>query len=138
MQKLRISNRPRSTAFGVVFLAFSLLSGCGILTKDRAAKSLSSHEYPNDFMIPSSARSGYGMARRYHISHNESYREAMAMGIRHLSWTYPLRVKGVRLHEHGPSGSIDFSGQDAELVDGALVDSAACVFDSVTSDRLVW
>ena len=60
------------------------------------------------------------------------------MALRHLSWAYPLRVKGERLYEHGPDGSIDFRGQEVELKESVRPDSASCKLDSIALKGSMW
>ena len=115
-----------------------LLSTCMPFHHGPESEPVASFQYPTNFIKPVAKKSGYGMAPLYRNSQNVSYHEAASMALRHLSWAYPLRVKGERLFEHGPDGSIDFRGQEVELQESTKPDSASCKLDSIASEGSVW
>ena len=131
--KLRTSVRLIALVLGSL-----LLSRCMPFHPGPESEPVASFQYPTNFIKPVAKKSGYGMARLYRTSQDVSYHEAASMALRHLSWAYPLRVKGERLYEHGPDGSIDFRGQEVELKESVKPDSASCKLDSIALKGSMW
>jgi hypothetical protein len=134
-----LSSRLRTSICLISLVLGSLfLSRCMPFHPGPESESIASFQYPTSFIKPVEIRAGYGMAPLYRTSQDVSYHEAASMALRHLSWAYPLRVKGERLYEHGPDGSIDFRGQEVELQESTKPDSASCKLDSIASEGSVW
>lgn len=129
---------PRAIVVLSIVLGFFILAGCSALPRSNSRVTGSRYEYPIDFIQPSLARVGYGAAELYPISQDASYSEAMNMAVRHLSWTFSMRVAGERLFERGADGAIAFRGQVIDLAEAVTIDTGACLFDSTAIGGYAW
>jgi hypothetical protein len=110
--------------------------GCGT-TYSKAVR-LRPERYPTVFQQPASNNLGIGFAVYYPRSSDTSYRIAGEQALRLLAWSENVRVHGERQFEVTAGGTLEFRGENIELLDVTPVDTEVCVFDTLISGRRVW
>ena len=125
---------------GLAGLLFLLVSCGGSKSARLEARvpSITGKEYPAIFCNPPGGLTGIGFSLLGRYSSEPAHARAVAMACRLLAWSTHVRVKGERLFEQIPGGTLEFRGENIELLEVPDIAPKSCRLETLEVAQHAW